>query len=186
MCPGHVHFSQFCTEDRCVGYWALRFDDGLFDGVPLAGLRAIVAFDSPKRMIDGDWTEVLIVDASASPPQRAALETLLTGRAGGPWEILGRFVGRRLETRYVPIEMTDDGATKRATIRGLLDSVVTQIRGRDRSQPVRFENIFNQIHASSQVLALGTTTYDDGVIRIRTEGTHGLFSTFDWSSPSAR
>ena len=22
VCPGHVHFSQPCTHERCVGYWA--------------------------------------------------------------------------------------------------------------------------------------------------------------------
>ena len=70
--------------------------------------------------------------------------------------------------------------------RGLIDAVVTQIRGRDKSKPVMFENMFNQIHAPEQVLALGTTTYDDGVIRIGNDGTHGLFSRFDWSAPAAR
>jgi hypothetical protein len=44
-----------------------------------------------------------------------------------------------------------------------------------------FENIFNQIHAPKQVLALGETTYDDGVIKIATSNTHGLFSMFDWA-----
>lgn len=47
-------------------------------------------------------------------------------------------------------------------------------------QPVLFENIFNQIHAPKQVLATGTTAYDDGVIRIETAKTHGLFSNFEW------
>lgn len=175
-----MHFSQLCTHERCLGYWALRFDDGTFADVPLAGLRALIAFDCPQRMIDGNWTEVLIVDDSASPAQREALETLLTGRAGGPWEVLGRFVGRRLDTRYLPIVFADEGATKRASIKGLLETVVTQIRGRDRTKPVLFENIFNQIHAPTQVVALGETTYDDGVIRIDTKGTHGLFSSFEW------
>jgi hypothetical protein len=180
-----MHFSQLCTHERCLGYWALRFDDGTFGDLSLAGLRAVIAFDCPQRMIDGNWTEVVIVDESASPAQRTALETLLTGRAGGPWEVLGRFVGRRLATRYAPIVFSDEGATKRASIKGLLEAVVTQIRGRDRAKPVLFENIFNQIHAPTQVLALGETTYDDGVIRINTKGTHGLFSNFDWAHRSA-
>ena len=132
-------------------------------------------------MIDGNWTEALYVDQSASPAQRQALESMLTGRAGGPWEVLGRFVGRRLETRFVPIAFSDEGATKRGSIAGLFEAVVTQIRGRDRSQPVVFDNIFNQIHAPKQVLALGETTYDDGVIKIATSKTHGLFSMFDWA-----
>jgi hypothetical protein len=188
VCPGHVHFSQRCTHERCVGYWALRVDDGMFDGVPLAGLRALIVFDSPQIMIDGNWTERLIIDASALPEQRQALEAILTGQAGGPWQVLDRFVGERLETRYLPITFADEGATKRGSIAGLFTALVTQIRGRDRARPVIFENIFNQIHASTQVLALGETQYDDGVIRIHTTSSHGLFSNFDWSvdSPASR
>ncbi len=43
-----------------------------------------------------------------------------------------------------------------------------------------FENCFNQIHASSQVLALGDTEYQDEAMTINTTQTHGLFSNFDW------
>ena len=67
VCPGHMHFSQLCTHDRCKGYWALRFDDGAFGAVSLRGLRAFIVFDSPQRMIDGHWTQRLIVDPGADP-----------------------------------------------------------------------------------------------------------------------
>jgi hypothetical protein len=66
------------------------------------------------------------------------------------------------------------------SIPNLLKSVVTRIRGRDRSKPVLFENIFNQIHAPTQVLATGTTEYDDGIIRMNMSKTHGLYSNFEW------
>jgi hypothetical protein len=62
-----------------------------------------------------------------------------------------------------------------------LKTIVTQIRGRDKSKPVLFENIFNQIHAPTQVIALGDAEYDDGKVTFSNTGTHGLFSNFDWS-----
>ena len=181
VCPGHMHFSNACTHERCVGYWAIRIDEGAYGDVPLSGLKAFIAFDSPQHMIEGNWTEVVIIDEAASPAQRAALETILTGRAGGSWGLLAKFVSRWLDTRFLPIEFSDEDATKRARIPGLLDTSITQIKGRDRSQPVTFENIFNQIHGSSQVIALGQTQYDDGVIAIHTEKTHGLHSRFEWA-----
>ncbi|MEI9972037.1 MAG: DUF1326 domain-containing protein [Ignavibacteriota bacterium] len=180
VCPGHMHFSQLCTHERCLGYWAIRVDDGRFEEVPLAGVKALIAFDAPQHMISGNWTEVVIVDEAASPEQRDAMQQLLTGRAGGPWEVLARFVGRWLETRYLPIEFSEGPGEKEARIPGLLQTAISQIRGRDRSQPVMFENIFNQIHAPSQVLATGSTDYDDGVIRIHTAKTHALHSDFEW------
>lgn len=186
VCPGHMHFSQNCTHDRCKGYWALRFDEGTFGDVPLAGTRALIAFDTPQRMIDGRWVQTIIIDESASPAQREALETLLMGRAGGPWEKLAAFVSTRQPTEFRPIEMVDEGATKRISIADRLKGFVTQIRGRDKAKPVLFENSFNQIHAPTQVLALGDTEYDDGVVVIRNAGSHGLFSNFDWAVGPAR
>jgi hypothetical protein len=181
-----MHFSQLCTHERCKGYWAFRFDDGMFRDVPLAGTKAVIVFDTPQRMIDGEWTQAIIIDPAASEAQRAALETIFSGRAGGPWEKLARFVGTALPTQYLPIELQDDGPSKGVTIADRLKGIVTQIRGRDRSKPVTFENIFNQIHAPHQILALGDTDYDDGVIVIHNRGSHGLISNFEWAVEPAR
>jgi hypothetical protein len=106
---------------------------------------------------------------------------ILTGRAGGSWALLARFVSRWLETRFLPIIFSEGETTKQAHIPGVLDASISQIKGRDRSQPVTFQNIFNQIHGSSQVLAIGHTRYDDGVIAINTEKSHGLHSRFEWT-----
>ena len=181
VCPGHVHFDQLCTHERCVGYWALRFEEGTLDGVDLAGLNAIVAYDSPRHMIEGNWMERLVIDAAATPEQRRALEDILTGRVGGPWAVLARFAGEWLDTCYLPIHIEEHDSRKSVTIEGLLDATVKAIRGRDRDRPVTFENMFNQLHAPSQVVATGRTRYDDGTIVVRTDGTHALWSRFDWA-----
>lgn len=181
VCPGHMHFSQACTHERCLGYWAIRLDDGRCEGVDLAGLRAFVAFDAPQRMMDGGWTEVIVIDESATAAQRAVLDRILRGDLGGPWAVLGRFVATRLDTRYLPIAFEHEETAHRASIPGLATSTVSNIRGRDRSAPVTFENIFNQIHGSSQVIAIGSSDYDDGDIRFHTEKTHGLHSRFEWT-----
>ena len=120
VCPGHVHFSQPCNHERCVGYWAIRFDEGRFGNVGLDGVRAVVAYDSPQHMIEGGWTQGLIIDRAATPTQRAAVESILAGRAGGPWAKLAAFVGRRLTTRYLPICVEDQGRTKKVSIDGKL------------------------------------------------------------------
>ena len=185
VCPGHVHFDQLCTLERCVGYWAIHFADGEFDGVSLDGLNAVIAYDSPQHMIDGDWTEVILIDERASSPQRRGIQTILSGEAGGPWAILARFVSKRLPTRYLPIHIEDEGKVKKVVVNGILDSTIEAIRGRDRSRAVTFENMFNQIHSPSQVIARGATRYDDGEILVNTERTHALYSDFDWAvSPS--
>jgi hypothetical protein len=181
VCPGHMHFSQLCTHDRCKGYWAFRFDDGLFEGVSLKGVRAVIAFDTPQRMIDGNWTQAIIIDESATADQRRVLQTMFSGAAGGPWGKLAPFVTKRVPVEYRHIEFADEGATKRVTIAGRLKAFITNIKGRDKVNPVVFENIFNQIHAPKQVLAIGDTEYKDDAIVIRNSQSHGLHSMFDWA-----
>ncbi len=181
VCPGHVHFEQLCTYDPCAGYWAIRFDDGEIGGVSLAGVIAVVAYTSPQHMIDGNWTQVVLIDEQASAEQREAAEHILTGKVGGPWAVLAGFVSRRLDTRYVPIRIVDNGKNKSVSVDGLLESSIEAIRGRDKSKPVKFENMFNQIHAPSQVIARGNARYNDGEIMVSNVGTHALYSDFDWS-----
>jgi hypothetical protein len=180
VCPGHVHFQQLCTHERCVGYWAIRFDDGLFDGIALAGARAVIAYDCPQNMIEGNWTEVVLIDAASGEAQKDAIEKILTGRAGGPWEVLARFVSNRLPTRSAAIRIEEEARAKSVSIDGILEARIEDIKGRDRSKPVTFENMFNQIHPPTQMLARGTTRYDDGTIRVDTKDTHGLYSSFHW------
>jgi hypothetical protein len=131
-------------------------------------------------MIDGGWLQTIIIDESASDAQRRALETIFMGHAGGPWAKLASFVGTRQPTEFRAIAFEDEGPIKRASIVDRLKSIVTQIRGRDKSRPVLFENIFNQIHAPTQVIALGESEYDDGAVTFKTSGSHGLFSHFEW------
>ena len=180
VCPGHMHFSQLCTYERCKGYWAIRVDEGRYGDVPLDGLKAVIAYDAPQRMIDGGWTQALVIDVTATTPQRDAVETILTGRAGGPWAKLATFVATQFPAEFLPIDLADAGVTKRVSIRDRLTGVIEQIRGRDRTKPVVFDNSFNQIHAPRQELYRGDTEYDDGRIVVHNAGSHGLASHFEW------
>lgn len=185
VCPGHVHFEQACTHERCIGYWAIRFREGALGGVSLAGVDAVVAYDCPQRMIDGGWTEEIVVGDAASDAQVEAVEAILTGVAGGPWEILARFVDRRLPTRKAPMHFVEEERTKRIRVDGILESTLEAIRGRDRSKPVTLENIYNQIHATTQVVARGTSSLDGSVVAVTTNQTHGLWSDFHWAVSGA-
>ena len=181
VCPGHVHFDQLCTFERCVGYWAIRFDAGECDRVALGGVRAVIAYDCPRHMIDGDWIQAIVIDESATDEQRGVVEAILRGDRGGPWAVLARFVATHLDTSYRPILIEDDGRRKRVSIDGLLESTIEAIRGRDRAEPVTFENMFNQIHATSQVIATGDASFDGGPIAFTNSGSHGLYSSFEWA-----
>jgi len=180
VCPGHMSFKQLCTHERCVGAWAVHIEEGRYGDVALDGLDIAIFWDSPQHMIAGGWTEMFFVGEQADRAQREALETIFSGEASGPWEVLARFVAKRLETRYVPLRFEDGGRRKRMHVEGLFDMAVEAIRGKDKTREVLLENAFNQIHAPTQVLALGQSRLSDPEFRFEMEGSHALYSRFSW------
>lgn len=182
VCPGHIHFSQECTHEVCHGFWAIRFDGGRVGEVDLAGVDVVVVYETPQVMVDGGWKQAIIVSDRATGAQVRAVEEILTGERGGPWEILARFVADARPTRTAPVRIEEAPGRKSVTVKGVLKGAVEAIRGRNKAEPVTFANIYNQIHDSTQVIARGSTRYDDGEIVIANEGTHGLWSRFRWAA----
>ena len=182
VCPAHFSFKQLCTHENCIGHWSIHIDEGKFDGNSLDDLNVIILYHSPQLMFNGGWTEALYIDHRADTNQRAAIEKILTGKVGGPWEILSRFVSKRLETRYLPIHFEDQGRSKKMWADGFFETSIQSLRGTDRTREVVLENLFNQIHAKTQVLATGASRFADGEMVLDTEGTHALFSQFSWSA----
>ena len=181
VCPGHIHFSQKCTHDVCQGFWAIRFDGGRLGDVDLAGTSAVIVYETPPVMIEGGWKQRIVISDRATPGQFRAVEEILTGVRGGPWRILARFVADALPTRAAPITIEEPAKGKAVTIKGMLRGAIEAIRGRNRAEPVNFVNIFNQIHDSTQVIAMGSTLCDDGEFAFSIEGTHALWSRFRWT-----
>ena len=181
VCPGHIHFSQKCTHEVCQGFWAIRFDDGRVDDVPLAGICAVILYETPPVMIEGGWKQRIVISDRATPEQFRAVEEVLTGARGGPWRTLARFVADALPTRSARIAVEEPPSAKSVTVKGVLRGAVEALRGRDRAEPVRFVNIFNQIHDSTQTIALGSTECDGADFAFSMERTHALWSRFRWT-----
>ncbi len=183
ICPAHLSFKQNCTHERCIGYWAIRFEDGAYGDLPLSGLMALVLFDTPQRMYDGGWTERLYLDEQADALQRQALETILKGGVGGPWAILAKFVTTWLDTQTVPLTFVDEGRKKSLTVEGLLDTRIETLRGPDPDSDPVLDNLYNTIHGKTHVLAKGFSRCTDSGLGFTTDGTHALYSHFSWNGP---
>jgi hypothetical protein len=151
--------------------------------VVLDGLGMLVLFESPQRMYEGGWRQAIYLEERADAAQREALETILKGRAGGPWAILARFVGEWLPMSYVTMEFKDEGRKKSLTVPGLFETEVEAIRGADGAGEASLQNLFNTIHGPIHVLARGKSRCDDRGLSLRTDGSHGLYSHFSWQGP---
>ena len=183
LCPAHVSFKQRCDSDECVGHWAVHIGEGRFDALAIDGLNVAVLFESPVVMSEGNWRQRLYIDERADGPQREALESIFSGIAGGPWEILGQFVSTRLATSFAPVHFEETAMVKRMAVPGVFDTTVKAIRGRDNQLAV-LSNLFNVIHGVVHILSRGSTQCHDDTFDFTTEETHGLYSDFSWTGPS--
>jgi hypothetical protein len=183
ICHGHTSFRQLCTHEKCIGHWSIHIVEGRFQEVALDDLNIIILYETPQLMIQGGWTEGLYIDQRADESQRRAIENILTGQVGGPWVVLSRFVSKRLETQFLPIQFEDQGKKKRMWVEGLFEATIENIRGKERDRDVRLENLYNVIHGSAHVIASGKTSSQDSQLPFVNDGTHALYSQFSWTGP---
>ena len=182
LCPAHLSFKQTCDGNRCRGHWTFHIDSGHYKDTDtaLGNTNIAVLFDAPTTMYDGDWTQVFYIDDRTTPAQRHALEAIFSGRAGGPWAILARFVSRQLDTRVVPMHFEDRGRKKRLVVPSLFDTRVTAVRGADGDGDAVISNLHNVIHGPVHTMARGTSQHTDRDLGFEINGTHALYSYFSW------
>jgi len=85
-CP--CNFNARPTAGKCEGGWTWHVDRGSYGEVRLDGLNFSVYVNWPGAIHEGGGEALLLVDDRANPAQRQIIDTLLAGKAGGPWGTL--------------------------------------------------------------------------------------------------
>ena len=112
-CP--CNFNAMPTQGHCEGGWTWHVEEGNVDATSLAGLHFSLIGDWPRAIHHGDGEALLLVDERADPAQRQAIEDLLRGRLGPPWEILSATFTSWNGPVFVPYDVNLDGA--RSTVK---------------------------------------------------------------------
>jgi hypothetical protein len=86
-CP--CNFNARPTTGKCEGGWTWTVEHGEFGQVGLDGLNFSVYANWPGAIHEGNGEALTLIDERATPEQRAAIETLIGGKVGGPWGTLG-------------------------------------------------------------------------------------------------
>lgn len=171
------------TEGHCYSWFAFRFDDGHAGGTPLGGLNLALLLEVPGRMAEGNYTLGLFLDVRASDPQRAALERIFTGNAGGPpgwWSLV---IGEYLGARPAAISYEVDGLRRRVGIPRVLEGVIEAELGADKASPIRIGNMAYWV-APEVMLARGARSRVRGWGRVwDLSGRSAEFASFDWRGP---
>jgi hypothetical protein len=171
------------SEGHCYSWFAFRVDAGHAGDLALGDLSLALLLEVPGRMAEGNYALGLFLDERASEPQRAALERIFTGRAGGPpgwWSLV---VATYLGARVVPIRYEADGTRRRVSIPKVLDGVIEAEIGVDRASPVRISNLGYWLGPEVS-LARGTRSRVRGWGRVwDLSGRSAEYGRFDWQGP---
>ena len=106
-------------DDVCTVSLAWDVQDGRFGDVDLSGLKvAMLAVTDEGVMFapDTGWHVVLFIDEEADDDQRAALEDIHLGRAGGIWAAVADTHFETTEVETAPITFTGDDGEFSATV----------------------------------------------------------------------
>lgn len=100
-------------DEVCTVSLAWNIRDGHYGDVDLGGLSVAMLIETEEGVMFGpgtQWDVVLLVDEAADDDQRAAIEDIYFGRAGGIWAAVAEAHVRSAEVAVVPIDVTRDGA----------------------------------------------------------------------------
>ena len=105
------------THHQCEGMAAMRIAQGNFGTTRLDGLIFAVTYHWPGPLHEGNGSLQPYVDERATEPQRQALLTIMSGKAGNAWfEVLASLVSTIHEPRFVRIEFEFDLDRRRARV----------------------------------------------------------------------
>jgi hypothetical protein len=171
------------TEGHCDVPLVFRIDQGRAGAVDLAGTHAMLLVHTPGPMGDGDWTMGVYVDERGRPDQRAALEQIFTGKAGGTPGAIAALVSRWLPTRALPIEFGKEGRRRWARIPGVLDVEIEGIEGRQPGTECWIDNVRHPVSSRLAAARATRSSYTDHALVWSNLGRNGHYSSFRWAGP---
>ena len=107
-CP--CNFNARPTQGNCHGLGVWRVTKGSFGATKLNGVVFAVSYFFPGLIEQGNGTARNYVDRRATPEQRKALDTILTGKVGGGiFEIFPKLVSKFYPLMVADIQFRMDG-----------------------------------------------------------------------------
>ena len=181
-CP--CNFDAPPTYGHCNGAYVWLIQEGRFGDVNLNGLRMAWVGESPGAMHLGHGTTQIIIDDQADHAQRAALLELLSGKSGGPFEILASVTETWLDPIFAPFEAVIDGLNSRVSVPGVLELGLTSIKNPVTGETEELKLVKRTGFTSTDTDLGATTVYRfTGGFSHEHSGKYGEFANFEYSGP---
>lgn len=168
------------THGICMGVLSWVIDEGVVDGVDVAGLPVALALRYSDDEARSPWTYVLYLDERGTDEQREALEGLFTGRLGGDAESHFPWVWKPSNLVAVrPAGIAVEHMRRRQRLR-IRDHVDVQIRDRYQDQGT-VTCVIPGHERFGEELVTERIAVEDEELSFRFEDVCGYASTFDYA-----
>lgn len=140
-CP--CQFSSPPTHGHCEAVAAMHIEHGHFTSTTLDDLCWAATFAWPEAIHKGNGSAQLFIDERASPAQREALLTILSGQESAPganvFQVFSTTLSQLFEPLFVPIALSVDVDARLATLHipGVLEASGEPIRSPVDGRPQR-------------------------------------------------
>ncbi|HZP11539.1 MAG TPA: DUF1326 domain-containing protein [Nevskiaceae bacterium] len=185
-CP--CQFNALPSHGNCRAYMFMQIDKGHYGKVKLDGVRWGAMFMWPGPIHEGNGTAMVVVDKSATPEQKAAIEAVASGQDTDPGSLITQVFSttltKVLPTQVKPIELKIDmqKRTARVKVDGLVEgnseSIKNPITGEPHVVSVKLPNGFEYDEAQFLVGKAKTS----GPIELNFSDTHAHIAKAHWST----
>ena len=172
-------------QQGCVGMAGMEIVEGNFGNVRLDGLKWVALCDWPGALHEGNGTLQPILDERATPDQRNALLTILSGQAGNFWfEFLASTITTLHEPKFLPIRFEFDKNKRRAhvVIPGFLETVSEPLKipETDKHQHV-IVRMPNGLEYKEFEVAQAAVLKGTGTIKFDYQNTHSSLAEVEYT-----
>ena len=113
-------FNEPSTHGYCQSAFVGKVIDGYFNDTSLAGLHWAAIYKWPGEIKDGNGRRLIVIDERTDKTQRAALETIISGKACEPlsnhFAVFASTCSEFCETLYLPIHFEADLEKRTAAV----------------------------------------------------------------------
>ena len=99
---------QPATNDFCRAVLAFQILEGEIDGTAMTGVTFVLVLDTPPLMSEGNWRVGVVVNEGCTDQQMTQLQVLLSGKIGGPPEMLAGLISEMLGMERHPITISEE------------------------------------------------------------------------------
>ena len=188
-CP--CQFNALPTKGDCRAMTAMSIEEGHFGETSLDGVKWVGMFAWPKAIHEGGGEAFVVVDSGASPAQREAILTILSGGETEPgatiFNVFSTVIDHMHEPVFLPITFEADIERRqgRVVVGGVIDTAVEPIRNPVTGDEHRARvNLPNGFEYKVAEFASGTTSAD-GPVALGWASSHAHLAMLDLSTHGA-